>query len=31
MNTRNEGSCGKGQERMGARDIIKLKLASCGN
>lgn len=31
MNSRNEGSSGKGQERMGAGDTIKLTLSSCGN
>lgn len=30
VNMRTEGSCGKEQESMGARDIIKLKLASHG-
>lgn len=28
MNLRKGGSCGKGQERMGVRDTIKLKLSS---
>lgn len=28
MNLRKGGSCGKGQERMGARDTIKLKFLS---